>query len=271
MTSKMKVLIHAALFLTSYSYVYPFLRHLLPNWRFPAFDYIDELTGFPSLESRILHFLFAVVLYLLFAVLWERENWKDAFFLRDSLKGLWKGAAFALLLVFGALALFQLTGLLDIQGFIPDHAKIAALFLAWFVAQAFNAVQEELVFRGYLLRRLAGVYNKHASVALVSLIFGMGHIAQYSWPGFVYATIGGALFGYLYLTYRNIYVPIGMHGMWDICSHTLVNGKILLAQPGPLMARLGDVAGNDALLLCMIAPHVFFLAAFFIWKRLWRL
>ncbi|GGA91313.1 hypothetical protein GCM10011491_19150 [Brucella endophytica] len=271
MALKIRILIHAALFSLAYSYVYPFLKHFLPEWRFPAFDYLNELTGFPPLESRILHFLFAVVLYALFAVLWERENWKDAFFLRDSPKGLLKGAAFALLLALGALALYQLAGLLDIEGIIPDHQKTAALILAWFVAQAFNAVQEELVFRGYLLRHLAGHFNKHASVALVSLIFGMGHIAQYDWTGFIFATVGGAIFGYVYLFYRNIYVPIGMHGVWDICSHTLVNTKILLAQPGPLMERLGDSAGNNALFLTVVGVHVLFLAAFFIWKRLWRL
>lgn len=271
MNRKTRILVHVALFWAIYSYVLPFLRGHIPIERFNAFSSLNELTGFPTLESRIVHFAFAVLLYGLFTVAWERENWGEAFFLSNSPMGLLKGAVFALLVALGALALFALTGLIDIQGIIPDHRHVAALILAWLVAQVFNAVQEELVFRGYILRRLAGPFNKHAAVAVSSLIFGLGHIAQYSLSGFIFATMAGAIYGYLFLTYRNIYVPIGMHGVWDICSHVLVNLKILVTQPGPLLLRLGVENYNIYSFAYIVAANAVFLVVFFVWRRLWRL
>jgi membrane protease YdiL (CAAX protease family) len=269
MRQKINILVHAVLFWASYSYAYPFLREYLPLDHITLFDGLNALTGFPTLQSRIAHFVFALLLYVLFAIAWERENWKEAFFLKDSPIGLLRGAAFALLIVVGILVLLQLVGLLDIKGLIPNHEKAAALIFAWFIAQIFNAVQEELVFRGYLLRRLAGQFDKHLSVAIVSLIFGLGHVAQYSLPGFISATLSGAIFGYLYLWYKNIYVPIGMHGTWDICSHVLVNLKILEVQPGPLLSP--SALETFSTFPYVVAAYMLFLGVFFVWHRLWRL
>lgn len=270
MRGKPRTLLHVVLFWLLYSYVYPYLKPYLQLPSPAAFQFLDQLTGFPTLASRIASFLYALLLYVFFTIVLERDTWAKAFPLKGALKGLLKGASFALLIAAIMLLLLRLTGQLAFQGLGADGGHLMLLLLAWFIAQAFNAVKEEFVFRGYLLRRLAEKFNKHASLAIVSLAFGLGHFDQYNLPGVVFATVMGISFGYLYLHYRNIWVPIGMHGLWDILSHTLLSGKFLLYQPDHWPHWLG-AQENDAYPIILVAVHILFIAGFFARNRLWRL
>ncbi|WP_160113652.1 CPBP family intramembrane glutamic endopeptidase [Phyllobacterium salinisoli] len=269
MRDKARVLLHAALFFLIYHQGSLYLAKYLPLPDPQLFQYLDSLTGYPHLAHRIALWVFALMLYALFTVFWDRENWKQALFVRDSWKGLLKGAAFTLMMVMGVLLVFQLTGLMRVEGFIADRARIAALLFAWVVAQIFNALQEELVFRGYLLRRLATQFNPHLCAILVSLLFGLGHLAQYQFAGFLFATSSGLCFAYVYLHYRNIYVPIGMHGVWDICSHTILNGKIFITATG-VPTNLMGMSDRTSYYAVAIAAQLLFLGVFFVWERLWR-
>ncbi|WP_158259801.1 CPBP family intramembrane glutamic endopeptidase [Phyllobacterium phragmitis] len=219
--------------------------------------------------SRIKSFLFCLILYIVFTVLLERESWKSAFQLPVSLSVPLKGAGFALAL--GAIALFlpQALGLLDIKSATLTYPEMAATVLAWLIAQVFNATKEEFIFRGYILRRLAATFNVHAAVIVSSLVFGAGHIAQYHFAGFVFAATAGIIFGYLYIFYRNIWIPIGFHGVWDIMSHTVL-GRFFDVQAGPLAVWFGGTAGS-AQIAFLVGLNVIFLICFFIWKRLWLL
>ena len=87
-------------------------------------------------------------------------------------------------------------------------------------------VAEELIFRGYLLPRLALIFNSPVwAIIITSVLFGLLHagygtVAQIIGPIFI-----GAVFGYFYWKYRNIKVIILMHFLWDF-----VTLSILLSQ-----------------------------------------
>lgn len=78
-------------------------------------------------------------------------------------------------------------------------------------------VVEELIFRGYLLPRIAVMSNSnHLAVWVSSLFFGLMHFKY----GTVYNVVGpfviGMVFGYYYLKFRNIKTIIFCHIMWDL-------------------------------------------------------
>ncbi len=98
-----------------------------------------------------------------------------------------------------------------------DPAKLALyLLFAWTLA----AFGEELVWRGYLLNRLLGVFNRTRApytlaLLAVSGLFGLAHAYQGA-PGIVVESVAGLVLGAAYLGCdRNLSVPIAVHGVVD--------------------------------------------------------
>jgi membrane protease YdiL (CAAX protease family) len=88
--------------------------------------------------------------------------------------------------------------------------------LAWVLA----AFGEEMVWRGYLMNRVADLFGDARAVWIFSLIvtsvaFGFGHFDQ-GMTGRIENTINGLLLGSLYLIFgRSLAVPIVAHGITD--------------------------------------------------------
>ncbi len=108
----------------------------------------------------------------------------------------------------------------DLQAFtsLAGNLPKAALYLllVWLLA----AFGEELVWRGYVFNRLAGLIGRWRApytIALVatSLLFGLAHFHQGP-SGVVIEGIGGLILGAAYLGCdRNLAVPIAVHGVVD--------------------------------------------------------
>jgi uncharacterized protein len=100
---------------------------------------------------------------------------------------------------------------------------LIALLLTWTLA----AFGEELVYRGYLMNRLAGLFGSTRiawalSVALTSIVFGFGHFDQGA-IGQIENVIGGCLFAVFYLvSERKLSVPIVAHGVQDTIDVLLI-------------------------------------------------
>lgn len=95
--------------------------------------------------------------------------------------------------------------------------------LSWVVA----GCGEEMVWRGYLMNRVAdlaghGAGGWAASLVLVSVAFGLAHSYQ-DITGIVENVIAGALLGVLYLaTGRRLIVPIVAHGFADTVDFLII-------------------------------------------------
>lgn len=108
----------------------------------------------------------------------------------------------------------------DLSQFNAVHGnlKVTALYivLVWVVA----ALGEELIYRGYLMNRVADLLNRTRTAWVVSLIvvnvvFGLSHAAQ-GLTGILDEGLMGLLLGILYLRNgRNLAVPIVAHGIQD--------------------------------------------------------
>jgi uncharacterized protein len=100
---------------------------------------------------------------------------------------------------------------------------LIALTLTWTLA----AFGEELVWRGYLMNRVAGLGKCTrlawvCSLLVVNAVFGLAHSNQ-GVTGIIEEGIAGVLLGLMYLgTRRNLAVPIVAHGVQDTIDMILI-------------------------------------------------
>ena len=108
---------------------------------------------------------------------------------------------------------------------LTGNLKMTALFIAlsWTLA----AFGEEMVWRGYLMNRVADVFGRGraawvASLVIVSAVFGFAHEYQ-GLTGWIEEAIAGLALGLMYLrTRRNLWVPIVAHGVADTIDMLLI-------------------------------------------------
>jgi len=95
--------------------------------------------------------------------------------------------------------------------------------LAWTVA----AFGEEMVYRGYVMNRIADLGRRTRgawiiSLVVVSVAFGLAHTYQ-GITGVIENCLNGAILGWMYLgTRRNLSVPIIAHGVADTVDVVLI-------------------------------------------------
>jgi membrane protease YdiL (CAAX protease family) len=122
----------------------------------------------------------------------------------------------------------RLTGNLpDVSQFAPLIGNTFFLFLSLIASWTLAAFGEELVFRGYLMNRLADLVGANRegwliSLMVVSTLFGITHLYQ-GMSGIMVITLHGLLLGALYLaTGRNLWIPIIAHGVNDTVGFILI-------------------------------------------------
>jgi membrane protease YdiL (CAAX protease family) len=92
---------------------------------------------------------------------------------------------------------------------------------------ALAALGEELVWRGYVLNRVADVFGHRGAglgmaVVIASVAFGLAHADQGA-TGVIENSIDGALLAVLYLASgRNLWLPIIAHGVTDTVDSLLL-------------------------------------------------
>lgn len=162
-------------------------------------------------------------------------KWKDVGFARPRSwgKALLLGVAVGLCME--ALELFVTQPLLARWlGKMPDLSDFADMvgnlkvFLFYVVLLwVLGALGEEIVYRGYLMNRVAGVFRDTKatwilSLIAVSIVFGCGHLDQGA-TGMIENVWNGLLLGALYLACgRNLAVPVIAHAVGDTLDFVLI-------------------------------------------------
>jgi len=152
------------------------------------------------------------------------SNWR-----RLLLIGVAAGIAMELLELFATQPLLvALTGkypdLSDFHSLI-GNVRLLLLIVAgsWIIA----GVGEELVWRGYILNRVADLLGRGRlgwamSIGIVSVVFGLAHSYQ-DWTGIIENSIDGALLALLYIACgRNLIAPIVAHGVTDTVDSLII-------------------------------------------------
>jgi uncharacterized protein len=185
------------------------------------------------------HIFLSKVPYLL-AIAWislrlRKLRWRDVglHLFRNWPATLLTGVAAGI--VIEALELFCTQPLLaHVTGQMPDLSAFARVAgnLRWLAVSltltwTLFAFGEELIFRGYLLDRIAGLLGRSRSawtVALLTagLVFGLSHFQQ-GITGVSENFLDGVILGALYLKLgRNLAVPIVAHGVTDTIDFVLL-------------------------------------------------
>ena len=124
-----------------------------------------------------------------------------------------KGAVLAIgiqSIVFGVL---YLVGAISVS--IDDFVVVDLLgFLLLFLL---IAIHEEIIFRGYVISLLAKDVHYLPTLIIGALIFAGAHIGNtdFTWMGFGSIFLGGYLLGILFLKNQDLYLPIGLHWLWN--------------------------------------------------------
>jgi membrane protease YdiL (CAAX protease family) len=125
-------------------------------------------------------------------------------------------------------ALEDLTGeTANLSDFRPLVGNVPLLLVALAANWTLAAFGEEMVYRGYLMDRVAllGAGTPTAwvvSLLAVSAVFGWGHVDQ-GLTGQLQAGIDGLLLGLLYLgNRRNLTLPIVAHGVSNTLAFLLI-------------------------------------------------
>jgi uncharacterized protein len=181
---------------------------------------------------------FVILSLLLFAwlSLWLRgKSWSD-FGLRkpDSWK---KTILYALLvgIVFQAFSLYLFEPILGkLTGDIPDVSvfktlagNIPQLIFFLLLSWTFAAFVEEMLYRGYLMHRIADLFSRNnfgwiTGIIISNIIFGFGHMYQGT-SGMISTGFSGLVFAGLYFaTNRNLWASILAHGIYDTIGFIMI-------------------------------------------------
>ncbi len=115
----------------------------------------------------------------------------------------------------------------DLELFRALHGNVKWTLVALAGTWTLAAFGEEMVYRGYLMNRVADLLNRTRVAWIVSLIvvhvgFGLAHAYQ-GITGILDEGLAGLLLGLVYLaTKRNLAVPIVAHGIGDSIDFVLI-------------------------------------------------
>lgn len=181
-----------------------------------------------------------------------------------------KGGAWAIGLQTIVFVFLLIGGMLSVEMDQFDGVELAGFFF-FFVLVAIN---EELIFRGYITSLLTFTIHFLPAIIVSSLLFAAVHIgnADFTWMGFGSIFFGGYLLGLFYLKYQNLYLPIGMHLFWNFYQGNIlgfdVSGMAIPSLIKLKMDGLDWVTGGEFGLEGSIITVVLLLAVsvFLTWK-----
>lgn len=116
----------------------------------------------------------------------------------------------------------------DLSDFRPLVGNLGLLFVLLLPMWLLAAFGEELVYRGYLMNRLAGLGHGTRgawilSLVVASVLFGWAHGESQGLTGMLQEGFSGLLLGLLYLACgRTLAVPIVAHGVSNTLAFVLI-------------------------------------------------
>jgi hypothetical protein len=108
-----------------------------------------------------------------------------------------------------------------------------------FAIFAVAAVNEESIFHGYLFQRLVESITPVGAIALSSALFSFAHFGNphRTWISTLNTALVGVLFAIAYLRTRSLWMPIGMHFIWNFLMGFFLGLPVSgFALPGTFLA-----------------------------------
>jgi membrane protease YdiL (CAAX protease family) len=173
----------------------------------------------------------------------ESGRWRIGFFVapRFIAKELAIGVAFAVLLIGGIdLAILLFSDLRHVRGNGFPWRELWIVFLP-------AALQEEIVFRGYVFQRVRA-WNRVVAVVGSATVFALLHSGNRGISPVAMANLvlAGFMLALAYERYERLWFPIGMHVAWNVASGPILGYDVSGYVPSQTLLRtIGD--GNPLL------------------------
>jgi membrane protease YdiL (CAAX protease family) len=205
--------------------------------------------------------------------LWLKPGWFGDFA---------KGCGLAILVLAIIFAFSLITRSIRVEGFArpaPATTNVLAYLVGAIIGFFFVGLYEEVMFRGYILQRLAERAGKAPAIVVSSIIFAFLHIFNPgSDPFGIFNTIIiGVLLSVLYFRTRSLWMPVGFHFAWNFflgyvysmpVSGLPLHGLLDVTEVDPESRLSGGSYGPEAGLACTIALAIW--GAWLIWRRAGR-
>jgi len=193
----------------------------------------DEILGKTAGSPE---FLFLSCIYNIFAIIMVYLFWKYVDKLDTRVIGLkWKRNSFRMLglgvlggtFEIGLIILISLSaGTLWFQGTgsaAYSTAELQSSLLYGFLAFVLVGFGEEVVFRGYIQKRLMLSLGNKWALPVSSMIFMAAHVFTYGkLLDFIDVGLGGIVLGYLYILTDSLYLPAAYHFIYDYLQVNIV-------------------------------------------------
>lgn len=187
----------------------------------------------------------------------------------------WEGFIWGFAMLSAILLVLRLTGHFRIDSVALSGAAIFRYALGWGLTFLAVAINEEFVFRGYLLFSVAKRLGFWRAAMFLSLMFGIAHLGNpgENFFGIFQVVVIGMLFCLIIRRTGTLWFAVGFHAAWDWAetffygtpdSGLLGDGRLLNTYaPGPHWLT-GGSAGPEGSVLALL---VLFLAALLIHLR----
>lgn len=268
------------------------LEYAVNDWKYRILSYfiilfllIFVLTEIPFLTSGLAgtfgdyyFFVSALIDFLIILIpilLIEKiRNSKPFYFLslnftKKTFGELKRGFLYALIPFLLILIVLKLFG--EVQ--IDNKFQFSLIFLLQIFAVFISALQEEILFRGWLQKNLSLKFNPVISILLTSLIFSFLHSLN---PGYtilagVNTLLAGILFGFMFERTKSLWLPVSFHFFWNLFQALMLSsnisgmGKIqeilvISADSKIMTIILGNEYGFENSILCTFILFILLLA-----------
>lgn len=161
--------------------------------------------------------------------------------------------------------ILYITGYLKVVDIDFNTETIWGTFL-FFV---FVAIQEEILYRGYILNNLMTSMNKYVALAISAVVFALIHgiNPNISIVAIVNLVLAGFVLGISYIHTKNLWLPIFFHLSWNYflgpiygfeVSGLVVNTTIIQEVTGNTLITGGKFGFEGSLILTALSIIVFF-------------
>jgi hypothetical protein len=133
-----------------------------------------------------------------------------------SLQGLGIGTVLGILLFASLMGILWLARVYRPEG-LGRWEPLALALLSALAGAAF----EEVVFRGFLFRLIAGLGGNWTALGLTSALFGLAHLGNPGatwWGSLAVGIEAGVLLGAAYAASDSLWLPIGIHAGWNFAE-----------------------------------------------------
>ena len=146
----------------------------------------------------------------------------------SSIPGIFKNLGLGILIgtVYISLTILSLMvfGCYTVEGFGFQGLSLLLSLEFYFI----GACSEEIIFRGIILRFIGIKWNVVAALIISSVLFGILHCFNpgMTWMGIVGIILVGFMLGATYLYSGSIWMPLGIHWIWNTLEDTIFGSAV---------------------------------------------